>query len=83
MYYNGFVSEHSLSRYDELVRHLLLNWAKKHHPNKEIQEINNLYWHPIEEGIWVFSTPVGDELRSHCQSNAHAKANPYDDNQRL
>lgn len=78
-YYNVFVSAHSLSRYDELVGHLLLNWAKKRHPNKERQEVINRYWHPVEEGEWVFSTPEGAELRSHCQINTQGTANPYDD----
>lgn len=78
-YYNGFVSVHSLSRYDELVGHLLLNWARKHHPNKERQEVINLYWRPIEEGVWVFSTPDGAELRSHCDMHPREAANPYDD----
>ncbi len=54
MYYSRFVSAHSLSKYDELVRQLLLNWARKHHPNKEIQELNSRYWHPVEEGVGSF-----------------------------
>ena len=44
-YYNGFVSVHSLSRYDELVSQLLLSWARKHHPNKERQEVINAQRH--------------------------------------
>ena len=78
-YYNGFVSVHSLSRYDELVSQLLLSWARKHHPNKERQEVINRYWHPVGEGAWVFSTPEGAELRSHCEIHTRETANPYDD----
>ena len=78
-YYDSFVSAHSLSRYDELVGHLLLDWAKRHHPNKDSQEVISRYWHPVDEGEWVFSTPDGIELRSHCQTRTQEPTNPYDE----
>ena len=81
-YYDCFVSAHSLYRYDELVGHLLLDWVKRHHPNKDSQEVISRYWHRVDEGEWGFSTPDGVELHSHCQSRTQETTNPYDEHSR-
>ena len=38
----------TLSPCNDLLWHLLMNWASKRHPNKESHLLNDRYWHRIE-----------------------------------
>src|SRR6266516_1864849 len=66
-YYNGIVSAEAMSRYDEQVEHLLLNWASKRHPNKARDWLLNRYWQRVGKREWVFTAPEGAQLRTYQQ----------------
>ena len=73
-YYNGIVSAEAMSRYDEQVEHLLLNWASKRHPNKARDWLLNRYWQRVGKREWVFTAPEGAQLRTYQQLSSQDRA---------
>lgn len=68
-YYSRLVSAEVMSRYDDRVEHLLMNWARKRHPNKARDWLLNRYWQRVGKRGRIFATPEGAELRTYRQTS--------------
>ncbi|HWS83584.1 MAG TPA: group II intron maturase-specific domain-containing protein [Ktedonobacteraceae bacterium] len=67
-YYNGVAEASTMSRYDDLMEHRLINWASKRHPGKARDWLLTRYWHPVGEHRRVFATHDGVQLRAYQQT---------------
>ncbi len=67
-YYRGLVSAEALSRYDQQVEQLLLNWASKRHPDEGHDWLVTRYWRKGGKQGRVFTTPEGMQLRLYRQA---------------
>jgi len=57
-YHSPVVAKQAFSRMDWLLFWRLMRWAKRRHPNKDIQWIRKKYWRSVGERNWVFATDV-------------------------
>jgi RNA-directed DNA polymerase len=72
-YYRELVSEEALSRFDQQVEQLLLNWASKRHPDQGRDWLATRYWRRGARQGRVFATPEGMPLRLYRQATKEKK----------
>jgi RNA-directed DNA polymerase len=73
-YYNGIVSAEVMSRYDEQLEHLLMNWASKRHPNQTRDWLLHRYWQRMGKQEWIFTAPEGVQMRSYRSLKSRDRA---------
>ena len=56
LYHNHAVSSAVFSKLDSVVYNMLVSWAGRRHPNKEMNWIMTKYWHKVGSRNYVFST---------------------------
>ena len=56
LYHNHAVSSAVFSKLDSVVYNMLVSWARRRHPNKEMNWIMTKYWHKVGSRNYVFST---------------------------
>jgi RNA-directed DNA polymerase len=83
-YYRAICSSRVFSWCDHVLYLQLMQWAKHKHPTRGGKWLVRRYWRTKENRHWVFTPPVGVELRAHSQTpiSYHTKvrgeASPYD-----
>jgi RNA-directed DNA polymerase len=89
-YYATVVSKVAYSDIDDLMYQKLRTWAKRRHPNKNVEWVSKKYWHSLGGDNWVFATrkegtsplrlldhadtPIVRHVKVKCESS------PYDGN---
>jgi RNA-directed DNA polymerase len=73
-YYQGIVSADVMQRYDEQLEHVLMQWARKRHPEKAPEWLRQRYWQERARRERMFVAPEGARLRSHRQAEGQTRA---------
>ena len=83
-YYRTVSSSRVFSWCDHVLYLQLMQWTKRKHPTRGGKWVVRRYWRTKENRHWVFTPPVGVELRSHSQTpisyhiKVRGEASPYD-----
>ena len=83
-YYRTVSSSRVFSWCDHVLYLQLMQWTKRKHPTRGSKWLVRRYWRTKENRHWVFTPPVGVELRSHSQTpisyhiKVRGEASPYD-----
>jgi len=83
-YYRTVSSSRVFSWCDHVLYLQLMQWTKHKHPTRGGKWLVRRYWRTKEKRHWVFTPPVGVELRSHSQTpisyhmKVRGEASPYD-----
>jgi RNA-directed DNA polymerase len=84
-YHQGTVAKEIFSKIDNEVYLLLRRWARRRHPMKSREWINNRYWHAVENRHWVFKDSLTLQRMTDKHIIRHIKLkldmNPYIDHE--